>query len=665
MAQKRRRRAAPPAAVAPSPEPLAARLARPWPATLAGAVLGLLALGLYLRTLAPTITLVDAGELAVAAQGLGVPHPPGTPVWALLGHLATLVPLGSVAVRLNAFSAVCTAVAAGLLVVAWRALRATRPGPVVPGPAGFAPLLPALVAGALLALARTPWAYATVTEVYALNTALLAGLLGLVAAGRAPGSGWRPWAAACVVLGLGLGVHHVTVVVSLPALAALGWPRRTELTRRRALTGLALAAGTAAAAYAYLPWASSRAPLLDWGRPDSLARLLAHVSGRQYSSYLDTSGAALAQQLGVAVRLLSEEWGLVTVGVAALALVGLAGLRRRDPWLFRGALLLFACNLSVKAVYGIAEDQEAYLLPTTAGLALLAGFGAERLAARAAAGRARWAALALGPALAAGAGLANLAVCDRARYRVAETFVEDALSSLPPGGLLLTAEWQLYSPWLYYREVEGRRRDVLLVDVSLLRRSWYFDLLRRQAPELMRRATPAVDAYMQDLLGWEREPAPYDRDPALNRRINERFQAMVLGLLAAHDGPRAATLDVVIPASSPDPSLANLLGGRYGLVPQGLVMELLPRDQAPAAPRETRLLAGGLFDGSLRLAPDGVEALKVRPAYLVMAANRGRYLEATGRSAEAAAAYRQALAWDAGYAFAAEALARLERAARP
>ena len=467
------------------------------------------------------------------------------------------------------------------------------------------------------------------------------------------------------MLGLALGVHHVTVVVSLPALAALGWPRRTELTRRGALTGLALAAGTAAAAYAYLPWASSRGPLLDWGRPDSLARLLAHVSGRQYSSYLDTSGAALAKQLGVAVRLLSEEWGLATVGVAALALVGLAGLRRRDPWLFRGALLLAACNLSVKAVYGIAEDQEAYLLPTLAGLALLAGFGAERLAARAPAGRARWAALALGPALAAGAGLANLAGCDRARYRVAESFVEDVLASLPPGGLLLTSEWQLYSPWLYYREVEGLRRDVLLVDVSLLRRSWYFDLLRRQAPALMAKAAPAVDAYMEDLLGWERQPAPYDRDPVLNRRINERFQTMVLALLAAHAGPRAATLDVVIPASSPDPALASQLGSRYGLLPQGLVMELLPRDQPPPAPRETRLLARGLFDGSLRLAPDGVEALKVRPAYLAMAANRGRFLEATGRTAEAAAAYRQALAWDAGYAFAAEALARLERAARP
>ncbi len=137
MAQKRRRRAEPPTPAAPPAEPLAASLARPWPAVVAGATLGLAALALYLRTLAPTITLVDAGELALAAHGRGVPHPPGTPVWALLGHLATLVPLGSVAVRLNAFSALCAGLAAALLVVAWRALRATRPGPAAPGPAGL------------------------------------------------------------------------------------------------------------------------------------------------------------------------------------------------------------------------------------------------------------------------------------------------------------------------------------------------------------------------------------------------------------------------------------------------------------------------------------------------------------------------------------------------
>ncbi len=38
----------------------------------------------YFYTIAPTVTLEDSGELAVASDYLGVPHPPGYPIWTLL-----------------------------------------------------------------------------------------------------------------------------------------------------------------------------------------------------------------------------------------------------------------------------------------------------------------------------------------------------------------------------------------------------------------------------------------------------------------------------------------------------------------------------------------------------------------------------------------------------
>ena len=38
----------------------------------------------YFYTLAPTLTLEDSGELAVASDYLGVPHPPGYPIWTLV-----------------------------------------------------------------------------------------------------------------------------------------------------------------------------------------------------------------------------------------------------------------------------------------------------------------------------------------------------------------------------------------------------------------------------------------------------------------------------------------------------------------------------------------------------------------------------------------------------
>jgi len=44
----------------------------------------LISFGVYFYTMAPTVTLEDSGELAVASDYLGVPHPPGYPIWTLL-----------------------------------------------------------------------------------------------------------------------------------------------------------------------------------------------------------------------------------------------------------------------------------------------------------------------------------------------------------------------------------------------------------------------------------------------------------------------------------------------------------------------------------------------------------------------------------------------------
>src|SRR5437764_7196253 len=75
----------------------------------------LVALLLYCCTLAPTVTLTDSGELIVVAHGLGVAHPPGVPLWIILAHLASLMPFGNIAVRINFSSALFAALACAML----------------------------------------------------------------------------------------------------------------------------------------------------------------------------------------------------------------------------------------------------------------------------------------------------------------------------------------------------------------------------------------------------------------------------------------------------------------------------------------------------------------------------------------------------------------------
>ena len=77
---------------------------------LASAVF-LLAAIIYLITLTPTVPFWDSGEFIAVSYILGIPHPPGTPFYVLLGRIATLFPIGSIAQRVNGLSALSSALA--------------------------------------------------------------------------------------------------------------------------------------------------------------------------------------------------------------------------------------------------------------------------------------------------------------------------------------------------------------------------------------------------------------------------------------------------------------------------------------------------------------------------------------------------------------------------
>src|SRR5882757_11093244 len=136
---------------------------------------------LYTLTLAPTVTLVDSGELILAAWGTGVAHPPGFPLWVMLAHLASLLPFGNVAVRINFSSALFAALACAMLTLVVAELIITASSLAMPkrrkkgtkkteelGVTHLVVAAPGLGAGLLMAFSRTLWSYATITEVYAL-----------------------------------------------------------------------------------------------------------------------------------------------------------------------------------------------------------------------------------------------------------------------------------------------------------------------------------------------------------------------------------------------------------------------------------------------------------------------------------------------------------------
>ena len=102
-----------PDAAAPSTRLSAAPEYRP--SYLAATLTALAVFILYLVTLAPSTAMWDTSEYIAAAYVLGLPHPPGNPLFILIAHAFGLLPLpGSYAQRINVLAALTSAASAGI-----------------------------------------------------------------------------------------------------------------------------------------------------------------------------------------------------------------------------------------------------------------------------------------------------------------------------------------------------------------------------------------------------------------------------------------------------------------------------------------------------------------------------------------------------------------------
>jgi hypothetical protein len=662
-------------------------------ATLGALLTGAAALALYVFTLAPTVGFVDSGELTTAASELGVPHPPGFPLYVLLTHPMTRVPVASVAARANFASALFAALATGTMfllahLLVGRTTLAAREPPTSPPPSrkrirgarairedqtggtAWVALAGAGTAALLFASLRATWTYATVAEVYTLAAWLVLSVWLLMARCRLK--------AAALVFGIAMGVHPAMNVAMLPALGVLVYRiRGRAFFASREFAIVALVAISGLAIYLYLPLAAMQSPALNWGDPRTPERLWAHVSGWQYRGTIDITSAALGEALARFGRILGQQSASWTAPIGpVLAVVGAIDAFRRDRTLFWVVVSFVAFNVLLTTwmnagwsaettqEIGTGDDLDAYYLPTFMGCAILAGLGAVRLLRLAPLGAPR--ALAWRLAIAGGLTItmadsvvANWRANDRRGDLAARQYVGDMLDSIAPGGMLLTRDWQVTSPMMYVQHVERARLDVAAVNLNLLERSWYLADIARRYPAVYGETQSALSAYRDRLAEWEANPRALYRDDARRRALAAAFDNLVIASLTAYlrTGRVYLTREVALGLDDKGGALARELRARYQLVPQGLVFELR-RDRAfqPLEPLEFDV--GRIAQVRRRVAGDHIVAQRIAPAYSDMLANRGLYLESHGRCEEATWSLMNALAIEPTNAAARAALAR-------
>ena len=207
---------------------------------------------LYAVTAYPDQAPGDSGELVAAAYQLGLGHPPGYPLFCLIGKLWSIIlPFGTIAWRMNIGNAVAGAAAAAT--VSLFGARFSRSN------------IAGALAGISFGLCPVVWLFATQAEVFTLNN-LFSAILLYLSLKFFENPTFPVAAAGAFSSGLGLGNQHTLVIFAVPLCAAVlivgivaGVIR---FKRFFALAGLFLLGFSV---YIYMPLATMRSPYVSWG----------------------------------------------------------------------------------------------------------------------------------------------------------------------------------------------------------------------------------------------------------------------------------------------------------------------------------------------------------------------------------------------------------------
>jgi hypothetical protein len=414
----------------------------------------------YALTAPRTVALEDDGLFVLSSYFLGIEHPPGFPLYTLLGKLSTLVPVGSIAYRVHLLSGLFGGLTCSLL---WMCARAL-----------LQPRLAAYVCAFALGLTPVFWSQALIAEVYTFNTAFFAALLYLGLQACPPSAdaeraaarpGLLPWIA--LLSGLSLSNHWPLMLLVAPAFALLLWP-----LHRQAAAGwgkLALLASAGLLPYAWLVLRSWMAIPVSFDGPlETLAEFWYFVSRAGYANvdhsasagwfdrlkFFGFMGGQLFYQLAVVGTLLAAA-GFVVQWRALGARVS-AALTTAFVMPSFGLLLMLGFDYHSYSKHTF----HVYPLPAYAVAALWMGLGTVWLSGRLGLPAARAAALGALPVLmmAAIGARSNLL----ADYDWAARYAHAVLRTLPKDAIVFARDDADLLPLAYFHLVENQRPDITL-----------------------------------------------------------------------------------------------------------------------------------------------------------------------------------------------------------
>lgn len=436
---------------------------------LRGEFIALCSFLVYLFTLAPGVYGFDSAELASGVYSLGIVHPPGFPLYILVGKVFTFLPFGSVAFRLNLMSAFF---AAATIYIFYQIVFQV-----------FHKNWIAWVSSAFLAFSIYFWQMAVVAEVYTLHTFFLVLEILLLLKWRETGRHGTLILFA-FLYGLSLTNHTTGLLFALGfawlVISSTHWKWKFGGW----WLGVAISFLVGLLVYIYIPIRASSNSSLNYLKeyysvdPSTLSGLIWMVSGSAYRFF--AFGYALSKIPRELFNGLLMIWrNFLGVGFL-LGLTGLVVGFRKEWKTTLGLLLVLLGNFIFYVNYRVL-DKDTMFLPSLVIIAIFAGCGLNFLDEiiprffHEASHRvvikkihtAFWMLLA-GLAL-----LLNWRWVDLSRDFGPETFSETIFDSVQADATII-ASWSPAVVLEYYQIVEGRRPDLRIYNQSRSEVAWYY-----------------------------------------------------------------------------------------------------------------------------------------------------------------------------------------------
>jgi hypothetical protein len=430
----------------------------------------LVCFAVLLRTLAPTVYAVDSAEFATGAAILGIVHAPGYPLYVLLAHLFTLLPVGDVGFRVNLFSAVCLALTAPTLYS----------------------LLHLLINQRWIAVATTlvfiwsyyVWASGTVAEIYApqLLTLALCGwsLVRTYREFEAQRDVGPPALLTGALLGLAVAIAPTSALFApgiVLAFLLMRVPWRISVT-----AGL-LAVVIFISTLLYFPLRGSAHPEFNKiGFYDAqgtfhnfdfhtVQGILQAISGQQFRYLFFENG--FLPSLDQLASTLSWFWRNYSGIGIILGLAGAAYLLRQRRGLMVGWVALTLPYTYFFLCYG-AADRDTMFGPTYLAWAVFVAFGLQRLF-RILPDLLRAGALFALPLVAL---ITNFSAADLSNDTSVRLYAEAVLQKLPPNAVV-AGYWADITPLQYLQFVEHQRPDVKIYDLFMFKPTYFRSYVNR------------------------------------------------------------------------------------------------------------------------------------------------------------------------------------------